>query len=145
MAAGRSVGRGHTLILNRELVSGLKELSQRQEKTLFMVLSAAFKVLLQRCTGQTDLVVGTATANRNWKEIEGLIGFFVNTLALRTDLSGDPTFLELLQWERKVTLEAYEHQGLPFGKLVQKLQPQRNPRCSPVYQVMLVHQNFPDQ
>ena len=91
-----------------------------------MTLMAAFQTLLYRYTGQEDIVVGSPIANRNRSEMEGLIGFFVNTLVLRTDLSGSPTFCELLQRVRKTALEAYEHQDLPFEKLVEELKPERS-------------------
>ena len=108
-----------------------------------MVLSAAFKVLLYRYSGQEDIVVGTSIANRTRGETEGMIGFFVNTLALRTDLSGDPTFSELLKREREVALGAYGHQDVPFEKVVAELQPQRDLSRSPLFQVLLVLQNAP--
>ena len=119
----------------------LKELSRREGVTLFMTLLAAFQVLLYRYTRQDDLVIGTPIANRNRSEIEDLIGFFANTLTLRTDLSGQPTFRELMARVRQVTLAAYEHQDLPFERLVEELQPERNLSHSPLFQVMFVLQN----
>ncbi len=121
----------------------LRELTSREGVTLFMVLLASFDVLLHYYTGRSDLVVGTDVANRNQVETEGLIGFFVNQLALRTDLTGDPTFRELLGQVRDVTLGAYSHQDLPFEKLVEALNPERVLNYSPVFQVKFVLQNAP--
>jgi non-ribosomal peptide synthetase component F len=106
--------------------------------TLFMSLLAAFDVLLYRYSGQSDLLVGTRIANRNQVETEGLIGIFIDTLVLRIDLSGDPTFIEVLQRVREVCLEAYAHQELPFVKLVEELQPDRSQSHSPLFQVMFI-------
>ena len=108
------------------LTEGLKLLMQREGSTLFMVMLAAFQVLLARWTGQKKLVVGTPIAGRQRRELEGLIGFFVNTLALRADLSGDPSFVELLDQVKRSTLDAYAHQDLPFEKLVEELNPERD-------------------
>jgi amino acid adenylation domain-containing protein len=124
------------------LRKGLYELSQRQGVTLFMTLLAAFKVLLYRYSGQTDFAVGSPIANRNRTEVENLIGFFVNTLVLRSDLTGNPTFKELLARVRQMTLDAYDHQDLPFEKLVEELQPARDLSYSPLFQVMFVWQNM---
>lgn len=129
--------------LGRTLSEGLKAMSQQEGSTLFMALLAAFKVLLFRCTGQTDIVVGSPIANRNRKEIEGLIGFFVNPLVLRSDLSGDPTFSEFLKKVRAETLGAYAHQDFPFEKLLEDLRPERDASYSPVFQVVFVLQNMP--
>jgi amino acid adenylation domain-containing protein len=117
------------------LHGALKKLSQEGGVTLFMTLLAAFQVLLSRYTDQDDIVVGSPIANRNRSELEGLIGFFVNSLILRTDLSGNPTFPELLQRVREVALAAYAHQDLPFEKLVQELQPERDIGRNPLFQV----------
>ena len=106
-----------------------------------MTLLAAFKVLLYRYTQQEDIIVGTPIANRNRAEIEGLIGFFVNTLVLRTNLGNNPTFKQLLQQVREVTLGAYAHQDLPFERLVEELQPGRNLSHNPLFQVMFILQN----
>ena len=110
-----------------------------------MTLLAAFKVLLYRYTGQEDLIVGSPIANRHRKELEGLIGFFVNTLAIRTDLSGNPTFRELLMRVRETALSAYAHQDLPFEYLVEQLHPDRDLSHSPLVQVILVVQNTPER
>jgi amino acid adenylation domain-containing protein len=123
------------------LAEKVKDLSRQHGVTLFMTLLAAFKTLLYRYTGQEDIIVGSPIANRNQVETEGLIGFFVNTLALRTDLSGDPGFRELLGRVRQVTLGGYGHQDLPFEKLVEELQPVRDMSYSPLFQVMFVLQN----
>ncbi len=138
-----SEGATLSLLLSEDLTAALKNLSQREGVTLFMTLLAAFKALLYRYTGQTDLLVGSSIANRNRAEIEGLIGVFVNTLVLRTDVKGDPTFRELLARVREVTLGAYAHQDLPFEKLVEELQPERSLSYNPVFQVMFQLRNNP--
>ena len=143
-AVQRQVGAVEGMAVDWGTLEGLKALSQREGATLFMVLMAAFKVLLYRYSGQRDIVVGTPIANRKRGELEGLIGFFVNTLALRTDLSGDPTFQELLKREREVALGAYGHQDIPFEQLVAELRPERNLGHSPIFQVMLALQNAPE-
>ncbi len=119
-----------------EVVEGLRALGREEGATLFMVLLAAFKVLMARYSGQEDVVVGTVIANRSREEFEGLIGFFLNTLALRTDLSGEPSFREVLRRVRETTLDAYEHQDLPFEKLVEELNVERSLAHHPVFQVM---------
>jgi amino acid adenylation domain-containing protein len=121
----------------------LKELARGQKTTLFTVLLATFQALLHRLTGQEDLCVGTPVANRSRTEVEGLIGFFVNTLVLRGDLSGDPGLAELIRCLREVALEAFEHQHLPFEKLVEELRPPRDPSRTPLVQVLLTLQNTP--
>jgi non-ribosomal peptide synthetase component F len=123
----------------------LRALSRREGVTLYMTLLAAFDVLLHYYTGQDDIVVGTDVANRNLVEVEGVIGFFVNQLPMRTNLAGDPTFRELLQRVRKVSLEAYAHQEIPFDRLVDALKLERSLRYSPLFQVKLVLQNTPVQ
>jgi amino acid adenylation domain-containing protein len=128
-------GAAVSLELSPDLTTALKTLSEQQGITLFMTLLAAFQVLLHRYSGEEDIIVGTPIANRNRQEIEPLIGCFVNSLVLRTDLGGNPTFTELLQRVREVTLGAYTHQDLPFEKLVEELQPERDLSRHPLFQV----------
>jgi amino acid adenylation domain-containing protein len=137
--------RGETqlFLIPKPVADALAELARESGVTMFMVLLAAFDLLLARYTGSQDVVLGTPIANRNRADIEPLIGFFVNTLVLRTDLSGDPTFRELLSRVREVTLEAYAHQDLPFEKLVEELQPERHLSHSPLIQAMFSLQNAP--
>ncbi len=132
-----SRGSTYRLTLPKWLSDALKELSRREGVSLYMTLVAAFQTLLYRYTGQDDLVIGTVAAGRTQVETEGLIGFFVNILALRTDLSGNPTFGELLGRVREVLLEAQAHQDLPFESLVKELHPTRLLGQNPLFQVML--------
>ncbi|HZE68262.1 MAG TPA: amino acid adenylation domain-containing protein [Pyrinomonadaceae bacterium] len=136
-------GASLSLKLSQKLSRALGEFSQREGVTLFMTTLAAFQTLLFRYTGQEDIVVGTPIAGRNRVEIESLIGFFVNTLALRTNVSGNPTFRQLLGRVREVALGAYAHQDLPFEKLVEELNPERDVSHSPVFQVIFGMQNAP--
>jgi len=129
--------------LDGELTQGVRKLGQQAGATLFMTLLAAFQVLLARYSGQEDIVVDVPIANRTQPAIEPLIGFFVNDLALRTDLAGNPTFLELLDQVRQRTQAAYEHQDLPFDRLVEALHPRRNLGYNPVTQVAFALQNAP--
>jgi len=122
--------------LSREATEGLRGLARSEGATLFMVLLAGLDALLARWSGQEDVVVGTPIASRNRVETEGLIGFFVNTLALRTDVSGDPAFRELLGRVRETTLGAYQHQDVPFEKLVEGLRVERSLSHTPLFQVM---------
>ncbi|ERT05439.1 non-ribosomal peptide synthase TIGR01720 domain protein [Lyngbya aestuarii BL J] len=134
-------GKTQSLTLSKELTTALKALSRQQGVTLFMTLLAAFKILLHRYSNQDDIVIGSPIANRNRQETESLIGFFVNTLVLRTDLSGNPSFEDVLKRVREVTSGAYKHQDLPFSKLVEELQPERNLSHNPLFQVMFQFQN----
>jgi amino acid adenylation domain-containing protein len=128
-------GENQTFSLSEELSKKLKILSQRENTTLFTTLLAAFKVLLYRYTGQEDIIIGSPIANRHRPEIERLIGFFVNTLVLRSYISGNLTFKSLLQQVRETTLAAYDYQDVPFEKLVEELQPERDLSYSPLFQV----------
>ncbi|RBL91355.1 non-ribosomal peptide synthase/polyketide synthase [Chitinophaga flava] len=139
-----SEGAEVTLSINTELTEELKRLSQQQGTTLFMTMLAAFKVLLYRYTHQTDVCVGTSTGARPYRELEGLIGFFVNTLALRSDLNDNPSFISLLQQVKTTTLGAYEHQEVPFEKIVEAVVKDRDASRSPLFQAMFVMQNTPD-
>jgi len=136
-------GEKQSLRLPAELNSQLHALARAEGATLFMVMFAAFQVLLSRYTEQTDICVGTPVANRNRAELEQLIGVFVNTLVLRTDLSGDPSFAELLQRVREVALAGYAHQDLPFEKLVDELHPERTLSRNPLFDVIFAMQNAP--
>ncbi|WP_414754485.1 amino acid adenylation domain-containing protein [Anabaena sp. CCY 9910] len=129
--------------LSVELTQKLVKLSQEQGCTLFMTLLAAYDTLLYRYTGQDDILVGSPIANRDRLEIEGLIGFFVNSLVMRTNLAGNPSFSELLGRVRDMAMDAYAHQDLPFEMLVEALQPERDLSHTPLFQVMFVLQNTP--
>jgi len=125
------------------VVAGLRTLARERRVTMFMIVLAGVQAVLARYAGQTDVAVGTPIAGRNRAETEGLIGFFINTLVLRTDLSGEPSFAELLDRVRAVTLDAYEHQDLPFERLVEELRPERDLARTPLFQVMLSVDNTP--
>ncbi|HEU0300507.1 MAG TPA: condensation domain-containing protein, partial [Longimicrobium sp.] len=131
------------LELDEALTAGLKALGRRHGTTLFMTLLAGWAVVLGRLSGQEDVVVGTPTANRGRREIEGLIGFFVNTLALRVDLSGAPTVAELLGRVKKRALEAQHHQDIPFEQVVELLDPARSLSRTPLFQATFAWQNLP--
>jgi len=122
-------------VLPRELGDRLRAFSTQQGATLFMTLLAGFAVLLYRYTGRDDLVIGAPIANRTRPEVSGLIGFFINTLLMRVDLSAAPSFRTLTERVRRVALEAYEHQDLPFERLIQELNPERDLSRSPFFQV----------
>ncbi|MHC5675049.1 non-ribosomal peptide synthetase [Nostoc sp.] len=136
-------GARQSLNLPNNLSDALKSLSQQSGVTLFVTLLAAFKTLLYRYTGQEDIIVGSAIANRNQLEVKGLIGLFANNLVMRTNLSENPSFRELLGRVQEVVLSAYAHQDLPFEKLVEELQPERNLSHSPLFQVMFAFHNTP--
>ena len=129
--------------VSSQLVESLNALSRQEGATLFMTLLTAFQILLYRYTGTADVLVGTTIANRNRSETEKLIGFFANTLVLRTDVSGEPTVAEILRRVREVCLGAYAHQDLPFEKLVEELRPERDLSRLPLIQNMLILQNQP--
>ena len=137
-------GARETLTLPAELTEALIALSQREGATLFMTLLAAFKLLLQRYTGHEDIIVGSPIANRPQAETEKLIGFFLNNLALRTDLSGDPSFRELLSRVRDTALDAYTHQDVPFEKLIEELKPDRELSRTAIFQVYFNLFSFSD-
>ncbi len=137
---GATVG----LSLPRPLCDALQALGQREDATLFMTLLTAYKVLLHRYSGQEDLIVGTPIANRNRADIEGLIGYFANSLSMRTDVSGNPSYREVLGRVREAALGAFAHQDLPFEKLVEELEPERSVSHSPVFQVWFALQNMPN-
>ena len=144
----RSPARGYasarrTCEVGAELSGALRRVGRGEGATLFMVLLAGFAALLSRHAGQEEVVIGTPIAGRTEAETEGLIGVFINALALRVNLEGDPTFQELLRRVKAVTLGAYEHQALPFEKLVEELTTERDMRYTPLFQVALVLQNTP--
>jgi len=135
---------GHeTVAWPKELTDGLKAVSRKEGVTLFMSLLAAFQILLSRYSGQTEMMVGTDVANRPTLETERLIGFFINLLALRGSVAGNPTFRALLARVRETTLKSYAHQDFPFDKLVEELRPERNLSYNPLVQVLFVMQNTP--
>ncbi len=136
-------GRQCALNLPESVYSPLRQVGREYEVTPAMVLAAALRVLLLRYTNQDDIVLGSPIANRNRREIEGLIGFFVNILVLRVDCSGDPTFGELLRREREASLAAYDNQDLPFECLVEELEPERNLSRNPLFEVLFAVLNAP--
>ncbi len=136
-------GADQELSIPFDLQQDLRQLSVREGATLFMTLAAAFQTLLHRYTGQDDILVGTPIAGRTKSETERLIGFFINTILLRTQFSGNPSFLEVLGRTRQAALGAYQHQDIPFEKLVEELHPQRDPGRTPFFQAMFVLQNAP--
>ena len=141
--APMSRGAAQAVQLSRALTQALKALGQHEGATLFMTLLAAFQVLLHRWTGQEDIVVGSVVAGRRKVELEKLIGFFVNTLVFRGDLTGEPTFRQLLVRTREMAVGGLAHQDLPFERLVNELRPDRSLSRNPLFQVMFVLQNAP--
>jgi len=139
--------RGATLPfkLSKELSEELRALSRREGVTLYMTLLASLQTLLSRYSGQDDIAVGTPIANRRHGEIENLIGFFANTLVMRTDVSGNPTFVSLVQRVKEMALGAYTHQDVPFEMLVEMLQPERSMSYTPLFQVLFALQNAPQE
>jgi non-ribosomal peptide synthetase component F/ubiquinone/menaquinone biosynthesis C-methylase UbiE len=138
-------GANYNFELQPELRESIHALSRREGTTLFMTLLAAFQTLLHRYTGQEDISIGTPIAGRIRLETESLIGFFVNTLVLRAQLNGDENFSEVLRKVREITLQAHAHQDVPFEKLVEELQPQRDMSRTPLFQVMFTLQNMAEQ
>jgi amino acid adenylation domain-containing protein len=138
------VGRSEFVLLDKRLQDALNSLAQEQHVTLFVLLLSAFDVLLHRYTGENDIVVGTAVSGRQRSELEGVIGFFLNTLAIRSNLSGNPAFTEIVRRNRLQTLDAFRHRDLPFEKLVEELQPVRSLSHAPLFQVLFVLIKQPD-
>jgi amino acid adenylation domain-containing protein len=138
-------GARYCFTVSESITTALRRLAQQEKATLFMVLLAAFNTLLYRYTQQEDIWIGTAIANRNPIVTECLIGFFANTLVMRSDLSGQPTFRDLIQQVRETALDAYTYQSFPFEKLVQELQPERSLSHNPLFQVMFALQNLPER
>jgi len=136
-------GGTYRFTLSGDLMEAIEKLSRQEDATLFMTLLTAFYILLHRYSGQDDILVGTPVAHRNIPEIEHLIGVFINTLVLRTNLSGDPSFRELLRRVRDVSLSAYANQDLPFEQLVEELRPKRDLSRTPLFQVVFNLQNSP--
>ncbi|HWS55882.1 MAG TPA: condensation domain-containing protein, partial [Pyrinomonadaceae bacterium] len=136
-------GQRVTFRLDAEVAGGLRRVAREQGATLFMVLLAGFAALLARLAGRHDVAVGTPVAGRGRAELEGLIGFFINTLVLRVDLSGDPAFSELVERVREVCLGAYAHEEVPFERVVEELAPERTLARSPLFQVAFGVQNVP--
>ncbi|MFP2903105.1 condensation domain-containing protein, partial [Corallococcus sp. 4LFB] len=144
-AVQRFHGANASLLLPKALGEALSTLGRQEGATSFMVLLAAWQVLLARYSGQQDVSVGTSIAGRNRTELEGLIGFFVNTLVMRTKLEGSASFRQVLRQVKETTLGAYAHQEVPFEKLVEELKPERDLSRSPLFQVSFLLRNTPTQ
>src|SRR6202041_555127 len=129
-------GRRVTTYIASSLADRLHQVSRQQNATFFMILIAAFNVLLRHYSGQEDILVGTPTAGRLRSDFEGIVGFFVNNLVLRTSLAGDLSVAELIHQIQKTALEPFEHQSIPFDQLVEELQPERSLDRSPIFQVL---------
>ncbi len=136
-------GEKKIFLLPGSLTPSLTQMTRRQGCSMFMILLAAFNVLLYRYSGQDDILIGIPIANRTKPELEEIIGFFANTLVIRTDLTGSPTFTQLLQRVRENASRAYDNQDLPFEQLVEELQPERYMSHNPLFQVMMVMENVP--
>jgi hypothetical protein len=136
-------GGRQTFVVNADLVQRLNDLARRAHVTLFMVLMSAYQTLLYRLTDQEDFCVGAPTAGRLQQETEPLIGCFINTLPIRADMRGNPPFLELVQRVRQTTLDAFAHQALPFGRMVQELRPPRAANVTPFFQVIFDFNSTP--
>src|SRR5262249_47972953 len=135
----------HHVTLSPEMTAELRALSHAHRATLYMTFLAVYAVLLQRYSGQDDVVIGSPIANRQDSKLENLIGFFVNALAMRVQIQPDATFAALLADVRRTTLDAYHHQDIPFERLVEELSPQRRLNMSPLFQVWFALQNAPTQ
>ncbi|SEB35202.1 amino acid adenylation domain-containing protein [Tenacibaculum sp. MAR_2009_124] len=140
-ATQRIEGGNTYLALNEDLTNSVRELCRNEGVTMFMFLLSTFKVLLHRYSGQDDICIGTPIANRTQSDLEGMIGFFVNTLALRSDLSENPSFKDFLKQVKETTLEAYDHQLTPFEKVVDKVVVTRDMSTTPLFQVMFMTEN----
>jgi len=136
-------GGTHRFVLSPQIMEAIDKLCREEDVTLFMVLLTNFFILLHRYSGQDEILVGTPIANRNRQELENLIGVFINTLVLRTNISGDTGFRELLKQVRDISLDAYAHQDLPFEKLVEEIKPQRDLSRTPIFQAVFNMQNAP--
>src|SRR6185503_1481414 len=133
----------YTVSLPKATLSQLEKLSGANGATLYMALLAGFAVLLQRYSGQTDIVIGSPIANRQDSRLENLIGFFVNSLIMRVRMNPEESFTELLRGVRDTALEAYQHQDLPFERLVEEISPERRLNAAPIFQVVFALQNAP--
>ena len=131
----------YPIVFPKEVSQALKDFSRQEGATLFMTVMAGFHALLARCTGQSDVLIGTPIAGRGRVELESLIGFFVNMIPIRTSFGSDPTFRELVRQVRESSFAAYMHQELPFDKLVEELQPKRAPGRNPIFQAILAVNN----
>lgn len=136
-------GGTHRFVLSKEVTNTIEALSRKEDATLFMALLSAFYIMLHRYSGQDDLLVGAPIANRNQPELQNLIGVFINTLVLRTNLNGDLSFREILRKVRKISLEAFAHQNFPYENLLEVLKPKRDMNRPPLFQVVFNLQNAP--